>query len=89
MISLFEQIAAATKPTNPTNMNTIDERDYEIQLANHNNWCDSKLRDMETILALVLRYGIDDARKIFTETVEEMRSMDAPNKPGYYRANND
>lgn len=70
-------------------MNTIDERDYEIALANHNNWCNQKLKDLENILSLVEKHGIEKTRKFYTEVIEESRSLDAPNKPGYYRANND
>lgn len=70
-------------------MNTIDERDYEIQLANHNNWHDSKLRDLATILGMVQLIGIEETRKAYINMVEESRSLNEPNKPGYYRANND
>ena len=64
-------------------------RDYEIAVKRHNNWCDKKLEDMNLILDHVEKIGIAQTKEVYTKIVEEIRSMDAPNKPGYYRANND
>lgn len=72
-------------------MKITDEqmRDYEIDLANHNNWYNTKLKDLETILSMVEKFGVEETRRIYTDSVETSRSLNEPNRPGYYRANND
>ncbi len=64
-------------------------RDYEIKLANHNNWCDSRLQLANDLILLTQTVGPEEAFARIKKMIEEKRSMDAPNPPGYYRANND
>lgn len=62
---------------------------YEMDLQNHEAWCDSRQRFADDILKSVAEFGVEKAREIYTKAISETRSMGAPNKPGYYRANND
>lgn len=62
---------------------------YELDLKNHENWCDSRLEFSETVIKFVQLYGPEEAYERIKRSIDEIRSMDSPNKPGYYRANND
>jgi hypothetical protein len=55
---------------------------YRSDLAMHNIYCDAK-KPKRPIYLTEQAYQIDYAEW------EKMRSMDAPNPPNYYRANND
>ena len=62
---------------------------YQLDLKNHNNWCDSRQEFAERIIKLVQEIGPEKAFEKISREIYEIRFMDAPNEPGYYRANND
>jgi hypothetical protein len=62
---------------------------YELDQRNHEAWVKGRRDYLECILSTVQNYSIDYARSYFNRLLDETLSMDAPNKPGYYRANND
>lgn len=62
---------------------------YEMDLKNHNSWCDSRLGFAQSVIELVKAIGPEEAFAHVKKVISETRSMDAPNKPGYYTANND
>jgi hypothetical protein len=62
---------------------------YELDLHNHTNWCDSRMQFAETVIKMVQIHGYEKAYELVKRIIDETRSMNAPNKPGYYRANND
>ena len=77
------------------------EQEYQIELANHNNFF-QKQKDVAIRLekAILDRYNskedltdfgfivIQEVKKELSR-LSESQSMGKPNKPGYYRANND
>lgn len=76
---------------NPKNMTPTKEEmeRYELEVHNHNAFCDNRLKFAETVIELVKQFGPERATEKVKNVISEMRFMDAPNKPGYYRANND
>ena len=62
---------------------------YELDLCNHENSINIKRTLLERILKYAQEYGIENTRAKFNREFDEALSMDGPNKPGYYRANND
>lgn len=62
---------------------------YELDEHNHMAWCKSRQEFAETVIKFVQMYGPVEAFERIKKSIDEIRSMDAPNKPGYYRANND
>jgi len=64
-------------------------RRYEIELQNHNAMQDYKQSFANDIFLLVETHGLEKAKEKVKEAIQAARSMDAPNPPGYYRANND
>lgn len=62
---------------------------YELDLKNHNAFCDFKLSWANDIFLLIESHGIEKAKEKIKQAVEMARSMDRPNEPGYYRAAND
>lgn len=62
---------------------------YELDLQNHNAHQNFKESFAKDIFMLIDAHGIDKAKEKIREAINQARYMDAPNKPGYYRANND
>lgn len=62
---------------------------YQIALKNHNAFQDFKESFANDIFLLIEAHGIDKAKFKIKEAIHMARMMDAPNEPGYYRANND
>jgi DNA polymerase III alpha subunit len=62
---------------------------YEIERKNHHAMQDYKQSFANDIFLLVETHGIEKAKERIKEAISMARSMDAPNEPGYYRANND
>lgn len=62
---------------------------YELDLRNHKAYCNDHLKFAETVIELVKQFGPERATEKVKNVISEMRFIDAPNKPGYYRANND
>lgn len=56
-----------------------DYRFFLNKIVSHLDWMSS-----ENTL-----WSIDDIKRVMTTELDKIESMDAPNKPGYYRANND
>ncbi len=79
----------------------MTEQEYKIKLHNHNNFY-QKQKDVAIRLEEVIlrRYNdlqhktdfdlivVQEVRKELSR-LNESQAMDKPNKPGYYRANND
>jgi hypothetical protein len=62
---------------------------YELDQKNHEAWVDGRREFMNDILSYVETHGIEETRAKFNGLLGDIFFMDAPNKPGYYRANND
>jgi len=62
---------------------------YEIALKNHHAFCDFKESWANDVFLLIEAHGIEKAKFKIKEAIHMARMMDAPNEPGYYRANND
>jgi len=71
----------------PTTKEQWDQ--YEADLKIHEMRIEIMRIFLERVLLRVSLYGIDEAREYFTKDLDKDLSMDAPNKPGYFRANND
>jgi hypothetical protein len=80
---------------------TQEELDYEIELANHANFY-QKQKDVAVRLEKAIReryYNVEDETDFDLMVSQEVRkeiarlneseAMGRPNKPGYYRANDD
>lgn len=65
---------------------------YELDQKNHEAWINGRKEFMNEVLEMVQSkhiIQIEVIRDHFTRKLDEKLSMDAPNRPGYYRANND
>lgn len=62
---------------------------YFMDARNHSARVKYLREFMISILAHAQEKGIESAYKKFNHELDMKLSMDAPNKPGYYRANND
>lgn len=62
---------------------------YELDLLNHQQWVNGRREFLKDILDSVTLHGIERTREIFEIELSNKFHMDAPNKPNYYRANND
>lgn len=62
---------------------------YELDLQNHIAFHDGRQSFANDIFLLIENHGIDKAKDKIRNAIDMARSMDRPNKPGYYRANND
>ena len=68
---------------------------YYQELQRHETFCDNYQLFLDRICAHLewLRpsntWTTDEIRRTIMSEIDRKRSMDAPNKPGYYRANND
>jgi hypothetical protein len=62
---------------------------YDIDFKNFVNSIMNKRELLDRILKYANEYGIENTRNKFNKEFDESLSMDAPNRPGYYRANND
>lgn len=62
---------------------------YQIELKNHEAFCDFKQSWANDIFLLIEAHGLEKAKEKVKSAIDMARSMDAPNYPGYYRANND
>lgn len=62
---------------------------YEEKLAEHQVRMLYKRDFAKRILDHAERYGVQSARAFFKAELDMEDSCDAPNEPGYYRANND
>ena len=68
---------------------------YYTELERHEKFCDDYRFFLDRITT-ALEWGwplrtwtTEDIQKVIGAEIEKSRSMDAPNKPGYYRVNND
>lgn len=87
--TLEEQFKTTMKDLNGREITKEEMDAYELELRNHHGWCDSREEFVHRIFQWVYAYGVEKARKMALNEISERRSMDAPDKPGYYRANND
>lgn len=62
---------------------------YEIDQKNHEAWVKGRREFLIEVLLKAQDVGFVDAEKYFMRELDEISSMSAPNRPGYYRANND
>lgn len=62
---------------------------YEMELKNFKARIQSKRTFLKAILTYAEKYGVEQADGYFTMELDMAESCDAPNKPGYTRANND
>lgn len=62
---------------------------YQLDSKNHTAFIQGRREFMERILVSVAEIGIDQTQRKFNSELNRAWSMDAPNSPGYYRANND
>lgn len=62
---------------------------YQMDLKNHQNWCKDREQFAEYVIDLCFIKGNEEALKQIKKEIERIWFMDAPNEPGYYRANND
>ena len=62
---------------------------YQIELKNHQAWIQGRREFLMQILKSVFENGIGPTEQKFNRELDQSLSMDAPNEPGYYRANND
>jgi len=62
---------------------------YQLDLKNHEAWVNNRKEYLQRVLDYAMSNGIEDAHKRFMHELDQALSMDAPNEPGYYRANND
>jgi hypothetical protein len=68
---------------------------YEAELAAHNQYIDRYRFFLNRICNHLewkekgKSWTPDEIRKLMTSEIDMSESCDAPNKPGYYRANND
>ena len=62
---------------------------YELDQRNHEAWIKSRREFLVSVLSHCDHHGSQSAFEYFTRELDMKLSMDAPNKPGYYRANND
>lgn len=62
---------------------------YQVNLKNHQNWCNDREQFAEYVAEEVMKCGYKSALEKIKKEIEQIWFMDAPNEPGYYRANND
>lgn len=62
---------------------------YEMDQRNHEAWIKSRREFLEAVLSHADQHGSMSAFEHFNNELDMKLSMDAPNRPGYYRANND
>lgn len=62
---------------------------YELDQKNHEAWIKGRKEFLVDVLSHADQHGSQSAFEYFTKLLDDKLSMDAPNKPGYYRANND
>jgi hypothetical protein len=100
-MSLFDQIAQTANPENlipkTRTDGTTDEQweRYEAEVKAHEKFIERYRFYLERIVNhLELNYPRctwtpAKIKEFMTAEIDKSSSMDAPNKPGYYRANND
>lgn len=64
-------------------------KQYELDLLNHKARIKNKRDFLDAVLRFVEIFGIESTRRDFNTELDRELFMDAPNEPGYYRANND
>lgn len=62
---------------------------YQLEDRNHTAFIQGRKKFMDYVLNSVIDIGIDQTRKKIIYELDMAWMMDAPNAPGYYRANND
>lgn len=68
---------------------------YEEEVKQHEERIRIRRFELDRMLQLMefyhpgIQWSVDDIRRFMTSQIDQAESMDAPNKPGYYRANND
>lgn len=62
---------------------------YDMDKRNHEARIHNKTTFLNDVLKYAKEYGIENTEKHFKDKINQEWSMDAPNMPGYYRANND
>lgn len=62
---------------------------YELDLKNHIAFQEGRQSFANDIFLLIENHGIDKAKEKVKGAIDMARSIDRPNKPGYYRAAND
>ena len=62
---------------------------YAIEKKNHEAMQDYKQGFADGIFSSIAAIGIEATKEKVKREIDMCRSMDAPNPPGYYRANND
>jgi len=62
---------------------------YQLDLKNHNAWCDSRESFARDVIWMVQNHGAEKTKEMIKSQIYDIRFLDAPNAPGYYRANND
>lgn len=68
---------------------TKRELDYIMELNNHKARIANKRAFLNQVVESVSQIGPEATLAKFNRLLDESLSMDAPNPPGYYRANND
>lgn len=66
--------------------------DYELQVKVHKKHVENYRFFLDRIVNHLdsnSLYSTKAIKEIMTAEIDRVQSMDAPNKPGYYRANND
>lgn len=62
---------------------------YELDLKNFEAFVNGRREFADKCFGLIEKFDLKKARDIIHNELDQSLSMDAPNKPGYYRANND
>jgi hypothetical protein len=69
--------------------------DYELAKKSHEDYIKVRRFELDRMLELMEFFNpkslwtVETIRQFMTSQIDQSESMDAPNKPGYYRANND
>lgn len=78
------------QPTKLPSGTTQEQWDrYELDQKNHEARINGRREYLEAILTMVQKHGIEYTQDHFNRELDKSLHMDAPNKPGYYRSNND
>ena len=62
---------------------------YELEKKNHETHIQNQKDFLQAVLSSVDEHGMEKTFRMFNDDLNKSLSMDAPNEPGYYRANND
>lgn len=62
---------------------------YQLDLKNHEAWIEGRREFLKRIIETAIMKGSKATLDQFNYELDLKLSMDAPNYPGYYRANND